>query len=196
MSKSVAQICYTVCMATILENTILPTGEEIQFRLPEEDDVAQMLDYINRLSSEQTYILRQGDQLSLSEETEYVMGLLKKMNERKSVCILAICDGKIVGNSGIDLQDGALGHDGVFGISIAKEYRGKGIGRLLMEKVLERAQESLPELRIITLGVFGENTIARKMYEKFGFVEYGRLPEGIQRQGKLDDHIFMFKKVR
>ncbi len=183
-------------MDRILSKITLPTGEEITFRLPKKQDVVQMMEYINTLSSEQTFILRQGDQLSLKEETEYVASLLKNIANHTSVYVLAICNEKIIGSSGIDMREHAQKHEGLFGISIAKEYRGIGIGRLLMQTVLDEAQAQLSQLRIITLGVFGQNTIGRNMYEKFGFKEYGWLPEGIVRKGVYDDHIFMYKKVR
>ena len=33
------------------------------------------------------------------------------------------------------------------------------------------------------------------MYEKFGFTEYGNLPEGIKHKGKYINHIYMYKKI-
>ena len=63
-----------------------------------------------------------------------------------------------------------------------------------MQLVLDKAK-SLSGLRIITLGCFSDNIIAQKMYESFGFVKYGSLPEGIMHQDHFDDHIYMFKRI-
>jgi len=52
------------------------------------------------------------------------------------------------------------------------------------------------KLKIITLGVFANNPIALKMYQKrFDLKEYGRLPQGIKHRGKFVDHIFLYKRV-
>jgi len=62
-----------------------------------------------------------------------------------------------------------------------------------MDMVLEEARKNITDLQIITLGVFGNNPIAKKMYEKKGFKEYGLLPKGIQHKGELVDHFYMYK---
>lgn len=95
-----------------------------------------------------------------------------------------------------DPKRGAVKHEGVFGISVLKEYRGKGIGKLLMKLVLDESIKNLPNLRIITLGAFSTNSLAIKMYESFGFNEYGRLPGGVLHKGQYIDHVFMYKKVK
>ncbi|KKR63453.1 hypothetical protein A2210_02530 [Candidatus Woesebacteria bacterium RIFOXYA1_FULL_40_18] len=61
-----------------------------------------------------------------------------------------------------------------------------------MKLVLNEAKK-LPKLKIVTLQVFAENGKAVKMYEDFGFKEYGRLPEGNLYKGKLVDDILMYK---
>ena len=65
-----------------------------------------------------------------------------------------------------------------------------------MKLTLEEAEKNLPELRLVTLGVFEINTLAREMYMKFGFQEYGRLPEGSQYKDQYVDDIYMYKKIR
>ena len=64
------------------------------------------------------------------------------------------------------------------------------------EGFAKEALKNIPELRIITLGVFATNDIAMNMYKKFGFVEFGRLPEGVLHRGNYIDHIYMYKRVR
>lgn len=92
------------------------------------------------------------------------------------------------------MKDKAEKHVGTFGITMAKDFRNKGIGTTLMELVLEEAKK-LKDLKIITLGVFGNNPIAKNLYKKLGFVEYGYLPKGIVHKGKFVDHIYMYKEI-
>ncbi len=171
------------------------SGKEIVFRYPAESDLQMLCDYINTLSKEQTFIIFQGEQVSLEEEKIYLDSQLKAISENKSVQLLAFFEGKLVGNTQINLQSKATKHIGVFGISLAKEFRGEGIGTLLMEKLIEEAKQHLENLKIITLECFGNNEIARKLYEKMGFIKFGNLPKGILYRGTPVDHIYMFKEV-
>ncbi len=171
-------------------------GNDIIIRYPTAGDAQAMLDYINTLSLEQTFIAFQGEQNTLESETKYLMQQLEKIENGRSVLLLVFCSGKLVGNSGIDLKEKAVSHEGVFGISIAKEFRGEGIGKILMTKVLEEAQRRLSNLKIVTLGVFGDNYLAYSMYKKFGFEEFGRLHGGIKHKDTYVDHIHMYKNVK
>ena len=109
--------------------------------------------------------------------------------------LVALCDTTIVGVAGLDMKDMAERHVGEFGISIAQGYRGEGIGTLLMDAVLKEAEKNIPELQIVVLDVFSDNTTAIAMYEKFGFVVYGRLPNGVRHGDVFVDRIKMYKNV-
>lgn len=169
--------------------------KDIIFRYPTKDDLKTVWEYINTISKEQTFILFQGEQISLEMEEKWLEGELKKIKEGKAVQIFAFVDNKLVGVSGITMKDRAEKHIGLFGITLAKDFRGKGIGTVLMEKVLNEAKKYLKGLKIIDLGVFGDNPVARGLYKKMGFVEYGILPKGILHKDKFVDHIYMYKDV-
>lgn len=63
----------------------LEDGREIIFRYPEMGDAQSMLDYINTLSKEKTFIRFQGEQLSLEYEKERLTGLLKKIENKMAI---------------------------------------------------------------------------------------------------------------
>lgn len=170
-------------------------GIDIVVRHVQRDDVERLLQFINTISKEQTYILFQGEQMSLEEESRYVEGFINKVENHKAVKLLVFQNNEFIGLADIITKERAESHVGVFGIIIAKEWRKKGIGRFLMDKTLEEAQKNITGLKIITLGVFGDNPIAKKMYEKMGFKEYGLLPKGIQHKGELVDHVYMYKFI-
>lgn len=182
-------------MRIVYQNT-LPSGEEVTIRYPEKEDTQDFLDFINELSKEETFILFQGRQQSIDEEKEFVDRILKGIEEKKKVFLSLRINNRLAGNAGIEMKSDAVAHEGLFGIALRDEYRGRGLGKLLMTYVLEESEKELEQLRIVTLSVFGENTIGRELYKKLGFKEYGWLPEGVYRKGKFDDHIFMYKKVR
>lgn len=172
----------------------LPENKLI-IRYPVLSDAAAMCDYINTMSVEQTFIRFQGEQITLEDETKYLESLLQNITNKRSVHLLAFVDDELVSISGVELKDKTEGHQGLFGITVAKEYRGQGVGKLMMQTILTEAEKELSDLQIITLEVFGTNELAISMYEKFGFKEYGRLPQGIKLKAKLVDGVFMFRTV-
>jgi len=180
---------------TIVYSGKTKNGTDISIRYPKLSDGEEMLRYINTLSKEETFILFQGEQLTLSEETKFVRTLLKKITKNKAVTLLVFHDNVLIGNSGITMKEKAERRVGDFGISIAKEFRGKGIGKLLMGLVLEEGKKHLEGFEICTLGCFQNNVPALEMYKQFGFQIFGTLPEGIQHKGTLVDHVFLYRKV-
>ncbi len=179
-----------------MEGKIVFEGKGFIIRYPQADDAQEMCNYINALSKEQTYVRFQGEEVALENETKYLESQLKKISKNRSVELFVVSNNKIIGIAAIDLKDKTESHEGVLGISISKEFRGEGLGKTLMRLIIEEAEKNLPELRIISLGVFGDNTLAQQMYKKFGFNEYGRLPEGSKHKDKFVDHIYMFKKIK
>ncbi len=62
-----------------------------------------------------------------------------------------------------------LRHKGLlFRMYISPQHRGKGIGKLLIESLLERVKQ-LEDIEQINLTVVTDNIVAKKLYEKFGF---------------------------
>lgn len=171
-------------------------GLDVIIRYPKKTDVKIMFDYINTLSKEQTFIRFQGEQISFEEEEKFISSMLKKIAANTGVQLLVFHKNQLIGVSDITMKDRVEKHEGVLGITIAKDFRGQGIGKLLIEQILKEAIKSLPQLRIITLGIFENNPTALNLYKKFGFVEYGRLPKGLIHKGSYIDHIYMYKVVR
>ena len=170
-------------------------GREILVRYPKKSDTSILLNYVNTLSKERTFIRFQGEKLTLKEEGKYMNDFLKKMKKNQVIKLLAFVGEKLVGLSDIKMQEKVENHIGVLGIMVAKEFRGERIGKLLMNLVIEEAKKNLKDLKIITLGCFANNKVACSMYLKSGFKEYGRLPSGIKHRGEFVDHIYFNKNV-
>lgn len=171
-------------------------GTEIFIRYPEIIDVQVMTNYINTLSDERTFITYQGEHETLEGETQYLTSQLEKIKNKKLIQLLVFANDNLVGISTIELGIRTGRHVGLLGISIGKEFRNLGIGRLLIEHVINEAVENLSDLEIITLGVFSGNSKAIEWYKKLGFVEEGRLPNGIKIENGYQDHIYMYKPVK
>jgi len=170
-------------------------NREIAIRFPKCTDVESLWRYINALSQEKTHIRFQGETISLEEEKEYLTSLLQEIDQRKALHLLAFHQNELIGVAGIDMVDRTSRHVGELGISIHKNFRGEGIGTLLMEMVIQEAVKTIPLLEIITLEVFSNNLIGTEMYKKQGFIPYGCLPRGIKLENRYEDLVLMSKTV-
>lgn len=171
-------------------------GMNIQIRYPNSNDAQAMCEYINTLSEERTFIRFQGEKISLDEEIKYLKSQLDKIVKKEAIILLVFSHEKLIGISDINMRDKIEKHIGVLGITIAKDFRGRGIGSLLMKCVIGQAIESMSQLEVIILGVFSNNLLARKMYKDFGFGEYSILPKGVKLESTYIDHIEMYKSVK
>jgi RimJ/RimL family protein N-acetyltransferase len=168
---------------------------DIIIRYPKKEDIKSLLEFINSLSKEQTFIRLQGEQLTLDEEIKYLEDQIKKIENNQTIKLLAFHKDKLVGAADINLLDKIENHVGIFGITVAKNFRDKRIGKLLMKLVFQEAKKNIKQLKIVTLGVFANNPVAFNIYKKFGFVEYGMLPKGIKHKNIFVDHIYMYKAI-
>lgn len=168
---------------------------DVVIRYPLKDDVFHMRDYINTLSNEKTFIRFQGEQVSLEDEEKYLISNLEKIEKHEAVQLMVFHGNKLIGLSDVAMQDKIEKHIGIFGITIAKEFRNQGVGKLLINLVLKEAKENIAQLKIVTLGVFANNPVAMEMYKRFGFKEYGNLPKGILYCGNVINHIYMYKNI-
>ncbi len=82
--------------------------------------------------------------------------------------------GKLIGVVSMGRSDGEKSkHRGlIWGMYVAAEARGKGMGRHLLEKCIERAK-LLPGLEQLQLSVVTSNVAACSLYKSLGFVCYG-----------------------
>ena len=93
---------------------------------------------------------------------------------------MAEINGKIVGTAGIEAVgwNFKVRHRADFGIGILREYWGLGIGSALTRVCIECARAA--GYSQLELNVVAENKAAAALYEKLGFKEYGRNPQGFR----------------
>ena len=118
--------------------------------------------------------------------------LTRKAESPNEIEVIALMEGKIVGTAGIDAVGAfyKLRHRAEFGVNILKEYWGLGVGRALMEACIQCAREA--GYAQLELSVVAENTRAIALYQKAGFVEFGRNPRGFRsRTAGFQEIVFM-----
>jgi phosphinothricin acetyltransferase len=76
----------------------------------------------------------------------------------------------------------AYDHTAEISIYISPEYRGKGLGRLLLAEAMELTKKL--SIKNIVCFIFSHNTASIKLFKSFGFEEWGKLPDVAEMDGK------------
>jgi ribosomal protein S18 acetylase RimI-like enzyme len=121
----------------------------------------------------------------------------QRLANDQSVHLLAKAQNRPIGMVG-----GYLGSDEgddsvavVFGMYVASEHRGRGIGRLLLTSLIDRLS-AFPQITTIRLGVTETQDLARRLYESVGFQVVGKTEEGIVVDDRWYDELIMELCVR
>ncbi len=108
----------------------------------------------------------------------------------------AIEEGKLVGMAGFYRDQGLkTRHKGhVWGVYVTPAARGKGVGRALMQKLLERAP-TVKGVRQILISVTATQTAAIKLYRSLGFERFGLEPQALKVRDRFIDEEYMTMKL-
>ena len=169
----------------------LNDGRVLVMRNGEKEDGEAVLENFIATHSESDFLLTYPEECVFTPEKESKYLEMKK-NEEREAEILAIVDKRVVGTAGIDGVGRGMKvvHRCSFGVSILKEYWGKGIGRALTEaynKKKKKAGYSQMELDVVK-----DNERAVRLYKSLGFTEYGENERGFKnREGEYQSVVLM-----
>ena len=106
--------------------------------------------------------------------------------------LVAVCGERIVGSAGLHPIAASLrrNHVRLLGIALLPDWQGRGVGRQLMERLLQWSDQWAGVLRI-ELMVHADNPRAIALYRSLGFVEEGRHTGYALKDGKFIDSISM-----
>jgi L-phenylalanine/L-methionine N-acetyltransferase len=95
----------------------------------------------------------------------------------------------VIGSLGIAREGGLNRHVAALGMSVSKEWRGRGVGSALLQEALRWARSVGVEK--VSLTVYEHNTRAVALYRKFGFVDEGRLSGQSKKSYGYEDEVIM-----
>ncbi len=153
------------------EEITLRDGRKVVLRPARMEDAESTMRNVNRIGREGIYIMVE-EVPDLESERRW----LEEFDGVRNVLIVAVDRGEVIGAA--DCHAGAFPKDrhvGGIGIAIQDGWREAGLGRRLMERILEwmRARGFAKA----ELAVFATNVRARRLYESLGFGE-----EGVRRR--------------
>jgi L-phenylalanine/L-methionine N-acetyltransferase len=110
--------------------------------------------------------------------------------EPGSPSLVAVLDSMIVGNAGLRRLQGRRQHVGSVGMGVHDGFVGRGIGSALLAEIVDVADNWL-NIRRLELTVYTDNQAAIALYQRFGFIEEGRLKDFAFRAGSYVDALSM-----
>ena len=110
----------------------------------------------------------------------------------QSCKLVAVADGRIVGAAGLHAAGTSLRrtHVRMLGIGILRDWQGRGLGRQLIARLLDWADNWAGVLRV-ELTVHADNDRAIALYRAMGFEEEGRHRAYALKNGRYVDALFM-----
>ena len=165
----------------------LKTGETLVLRTPEVNEAHDVLKLYMETATETNYMGREPEDVKVTLEEEK-KAIADAIEDPRKIFIVAYIKGEAIGWVSVM----PMHHDYVkyrhraeFSIAILEQHWGKGIGTELLKVSIQAAKKA--GFLQIELEVVVTNPRAFHVYEKFGFIHYGKRP----RAFKLKDGSFV-----
>lgn len=162
----------------------------IHYREVQLTDAHELIRYLKIVMSETNYLRMYPDEVkyTIEEEESYIKSVL---NQDNSTILLALDADLIVSVAGIHGQQfKKFRHIAEFGISVIKEYWGRGIGKEMTIRLINWSKKN-PHLKKLVLHVNVENLIAINLYKQLGFKQEGLLINDFYYDGRYVDTLIM-----
>lgn len=170
-------------------------GNTIVLRNAEKEDANELLKCMKTVTAETPYLIREPEEftLTLEQEEQFIQS---KIEDSGELLLVAVCNGTHVGNCAL-MRVGTYkryAHRCEIAIALYQKYCNLGIGKKMMEAVLESARNAGYEQA--ELEVISSNTNAIRLYEKMGFQKYGTFPYNMKyKDDSYESADWMMKKL-
>lgn len=173
----------------------LKNGQILTVRRPELEDAKELLEYLNLVAGESDNLLYGPGEIKLTveQEKEYI---INTNNNERTLMLLGLINGKIISSARINSESNArIAHNSEVGIAVRKAYWGIGIGNVIMQELIQFAQQH-PRIKNVSLGVRADNKTAIRLYEKCGFKKIGEHQHYFHINGQFFNEILMDLQVK
>ena len=172
-------------------------GRDLLLRCGKKEDARVMMDVFLAVCDESDNLSRSGEEAGkgLTEEGEAAF-IQSCLDDPRSLTLLAFVDGEYAGNASFNpaVPFSRMAHRCVLGVALLEKFCSLGVGEALVRKLMEEAEKLGYET--MELEVVESNLRARGLYEKLGFVTYGRLENSMKYpDGSYKNSIYMTAKL-
>ncbi len=169
---------------------ILKNGMELLIEHARPEDARELVAYLNLVGGESDNLSYGANEFkfTVEEEMEYIRSL---DTIETATQFIGRINGEIVCTGGVRAPiKKRLAHRVDLGLSVKKAFWNLGIGRLLLQRMIDFAKEN-GKTEIIHLNVKSDNTFARRLYESMGFEEVGVYENYIKIDEEYYDMVLM-----
>ena len=172
------------------QHTTLKNNLPLTLRRAEPRDAEQVLTFLDQVAGESENITFGPGEFGLSVEEERAF-LQQTTESPTSLYIIAEVAGEIAGTLTFSTSKRPrLLHASEFGTTVLRRYWNLGIGSRMLAYLIDWARQT-STIRKIDLRVRVDNLPAIHLYEKYGFVQEGRLTREFQLHGQFVDVYMM-----
>jgi RimJ/RimL family protein N-acetyltransferase len=184
----------------IYKRFAIPDGRKVTLRRLESRDLDTILQFINSLVNEKKKNRETGLyvgfdlKITRKEETKWLAETMTAIKRREFISVIAEIDGRIIANGEVTRgRYRETHHHGHMGLTMISEYRGRGVGRKVIEMLISESRKA--GLKTLDVEFLAANKSARRAYEKSGFKQVGLIPRKVQRNGKYFDGLIMARTL-
>ncbi|RZT16468.1 GNAT family N-acetyltransferase [Fictibacillus sp. BK138] len=173
-----------------MRNIILKNDIEVTIKEATKKDAQSMIDFYNVVGGETDFLSFGANEFkrNLQEYEEYITAT---SNEPNSIMLLVLIDSEIISIATINSsQKERTRHVGTLGIVVSKKYTGLGLGKVLMNDLIEWAKQN-GVTKKISLVTNENNTVAIELYKKLGFEMEGLLKQDNFINGVFNNTVIM-----
>jgi len=173
-----------------VKELILKNGKNLIIRSATKEDATAIVNYVNKIAGESDFLTFGKGEFEITVEKEESI-LESYIDSDNKIYIVAEIDSEIVGS--LNFAGGhrlRTRHTGEFGVSVAKEFWGLGIGEELIRYLIDWAVKG-NVVKKINLRVREDNERGVKLYTKLGFKKEGTISKEFYVNGVYYSSIFM-----
>lgn len=150
----------------------LKNGNEVMIKEATKEDAQHMIDFYNIVGGETDFLSFGKNEFNQKVEA-YEQFIESTRLEQNSIILLATINNEIISIASINSsQKNRIKHVGTLGIVISEQFTGQGLGRKMMEQLIQWATSNGVTSKI-SLVTREDNVLAIELYEKLGFEKEG-----------------------
>ena len=176
------------------KTVVLKNNTPCILRSPKKEDAKEALAYLEKVCGQTMFLLRYPQEVTFTLEEEEI--LLERFSQNPSgLMIMAFIDGEVAALASFSSSPLIkTRHRASLAISVDEKYWGLGLGTHVIHQLCQSAKEI--GITQMELEYVESHQRGRALYEKCGFIEYGRRPNSIYlKQGPLLAEVLMLKPL-